>query len=56
MDSIPTSPMAVPVYLGDNGTPMPNFAVDLAIPEPNTLALAGLGGLVSLAAFRRKQS
>jgi hypothetical protein len=56
MDSIPTSPMVVPVYLGDNGTPMPNFAVDVAIPEPNTLALAGLGGFVSLAAFHHKRS
>jgi hypothetical protein len=27
-----------------------------AVPEPTTLALAGLGGLASLVAFRRKQS
>jgi hypothetical protein len=25
------------------------------VPEPTTLALAGLGGLASLMAFRRKQ-
>ena len=28
----------------------------LAVPEPTTLALAGLGGLASLVALRRKQA
>ena len=40
---------------GDNGTPMPAFVV-APVPEPTTLALAGLGGLASLVAFRRKQA
>ena len=42
-------------YFGDNGTPSPNFVV-ASVPEPTTLALAGLGGLASLVAFRRKQA
>jgi hypothetical protein len=54
MNSIATGPLPVP-DLGDNGQPMPDFFV-ITIPEPTTLALAGLGGLVSLAVFRRKQS
>jgi hypothetical protein len=41
---------------GDSGQPMPNFFVTNVTPEPSTLALAGLGGLVSLVMFRRKQS
>jgi hypothetical protein len=53
MNSIATGPLPVP-SLGDNGQPMPDFIV--GVPEPTTLALTGLGGLVSLAAFRRKQS
>jgi hypothetical protein len=40
---------------GDNGTPMPAFFV-APVPEPTTLALAGLGGLASLVALRRKQA
>jgi hypothetical protein len=45
----------VPVsFFGDNGV-MPNFVV-APVPEPTTLALAGLGGLASLVAFRRKQA
>jgi len=42
---------------GDAGV-MPNFLVAAAnpVPEPTTLALAGLGGLASLVAFRRKQA
>jgi PEP-CTERM motif len=40
---------------GDNGPGMPNLYVNL-LPEPTTLTLAGLGGLVSLFAFRRKQA
>jgi hypothetical protein len=42
-------------FFGDNGT-APNFLVATVVPEPTTLALAGLGGLASLVAFRRKQS
>jgi len=41
--------------LGDNGQAMPNFYV-APVPEPTTLALAGLGGLASLVALRRKQA
>jgi hypothetical protein len=45
----------VPVsFFGDNGV-MPNFLV-APVPEPTTLALAGLGGLASLVALRRKQA
>jgi hypothetical protein len=54
MNSIATGPLPIP-DLGDNGQPMPNFFV-YPSPEPTTLALAGFGGLVSLAVFRRKQS
>jgi len=36
-------------------TPLTAFTVS-PVPEPATLALAGLGGLASLVAFRRKQS
>jgi hypothetical protein len=41
-------------FFGDHGT-APNFLV-APVPEPATLALAGLGGLASLVALRRKQS
>jgi len=40
---------------GDNGPGMPNFSVLAPVPEPTTLALAGLGGLASLVAIRRKK-
>jgi hypothetical protein len=53
MTSIRTD--GVSSYFGDNGTPMPAFVVT-AVPEPTTLALAGLGGLASLVALRRKQA
>jgi hypothetical protein len=36
-------------------TPLQAFTVQ-AVPEPTTLALAGLGGLASLIALRRKQA
>jgi hypothetical protein len=39
---------------GPGGT-FPSFYVT-SVPEPTTLALAGLGGLASLVAFRRKQA
>jgi hypothetical protein len=39
----------------DITTPLTPFTVS-PVPEPTTLALAGLGGLASLVAFRRKQS
>jgi hypothetical protein len=55
MDSIATGSPPAPA-LGDNSQPMPNFIEAVMIPEPATLALAGLGGLVALATFRRKQS
>jgi hypothetical protein len=48
--------------LGGNGLPASNFTAMPGslmlnpVPEPTTLALAGLGGLASLVAFRRKQS
>jgi hypothetical protein len=54
MNSIATAGLPVP-FLGDNGQSMPNFFV-APVPEPTTLALAGLGGLASLVAFRRKQA
>jgi hypothetical protein len=50
--SIATS--AAGSFFGDNGL-APNFSV-AAVPEPATLALAGLGGLASLVALRRKQA
>ena len=37
---------------GDNGPGMPNIII--ITPEPASLALMGLGGLVSLLVFRRK--
>jgi hypothetical protein len=54
MDSI-GGPGAPSNAFGDNGQPMPNFFIAIG-PEPTTLAVAGLGGLVSLIMFRRKQS
>jgi len=41
--------------LGDNGPGFPAMYV-ASVPEPTTLALAGLGGLASLVALRRKQA
>jgi hypothetical protein len=43
------------VFPGNVGDSMGSFSVS-PVPEPTTLALAGLGGLASLMAFRRKQS
>jgi len=43
---------AFPNYVGDY---MSTFAAT-PVPEPTTLALAGLGGLASLVALRRKQA
>jgi PEP-CTERM motif len=45
--------------LGDNtigGQPAFSVASVAPVPEPTTLALAGLGGLASLVALRRKQA
>jgi hypothetical protein len=53
--TIASSASASPNFFGDNGPGMPNFSVS-PVPEPTTLALAGLGGLASLVAFRRKQA
>ena len=39
-----------------NFTGMPGEVVLTSVPEPTTLALAGLGGLASLVAFRRKKA
>jgi len=55
-----TSSNFLPVgsLMPDNGsatTPLTAFTV-AAVPEPTTLALAGLGGLASLMAFRRKKA
>jgi PEP-CTERM motif len=52
--SVTSSAAAPPSFFGDNGTGMPSFVVP--VPEPTTLALAGLGGLASLVALRRKQA
>jgi len=41
-------------HLGDNGQPFPVMYVT-SVPEPTTLALAGLGGLASLVALRREE-
>jgi hypothetical protein len=48
MDSIATSPMVVPPDLGDNGTPMPNFAVDVAVPEPSSFVMIVCGIILVL--------
>jgi len=48
-----TSP--TPIFTGDYSAPFSVAAV-VAAPEPATLALAGLGGLASLIALRRKQA
>jgi hypothetical protein len=52
--SVGTSAGAPPSIFGDAGPGMPNIVIPA--PEPTTLALAGLGGLASLVALRRKQS
>jgi hypothetical protein len=49
--SIPTSPSPAGSFAGLNGN-----IILTPTPEPTTLALAGLGGLASLVAFRRKQA
>jgi hypothetical protein len=49
--SIATSPSPAGFF-----TALPGSTVLLPVPEPTTLALAGLGGLASLVAFRRKQA
>jgi hypothetical protein len=53
--ALQTSAASTPTVFGDNGPGMPNITIT-SVPEPTTLALAGLGGLVSLVAMRRKQS
>jgi len=54
--SIANSVSAPLTTIGDNATGgVPNFLV-APVPEPTTLALAGLGGLASLVAFRRKNA
>jgi len=58
------SPIFVAATQASNLAPVPSLASDFGpvtvsvapVPEPTTLALAGLGGLASLVAFRRKQS
>ncbi len=54
MNSITMRVQDPPSLFGDNGQPMPDFIIPT--PEPTTLILAALGGLVSLVMFRRKQS
>jgi len=54
--SIANSASAPLTTIGDNTVGgMPNFVV-APVPEPTTLALAGLGGLASLVAMRRKNA
>ena len=53
--TIANSTSAPLTLFGDNGPGMPSFVV-APVPEPTMLALAGLGGLASLVAFRRKQA
>jgi hypothetical protein len=55
MTSIQTSADPFPSNFGDNGQPMPHFDV-VSVPEPSTLALAGLGGVGMLLAMRRKKA
>ena len=55
MTSISAAPTTPSNSIGDNGPGAADFYV-AAVPEPTTLALAGLGGLASLVAFRRKQA
>jgi PEP-CTERM motif len=52
---IGTDPASPPSIFGDNGPGMPAIII-VSTPEPTTLALAGLGGLASIVALRRKQS
>jgi len=52
--TLQNSAASSPNLFGDNGPGMPNLVIP--VPEPTTLALAGLGGLASLVALRRKQS
>jgi hypothetical protein len=54
MESIANNLSDQAPVLGENGQPMPDIVISM--PEPTTLTLAGLGGLVSLVAFRRKQA
>jgi len=58
MASLPIDTLSTVPLLGDNGQAMPNFFVAqvAAVPEPSTLALAGLGGFGMLMAFRRKKA
>ena len=53
MNSIATPGNPVP-NLGNNGQSMPDFFV-ARMPEPTTLTLAGLGGLMALVTIRRQQ-
>jgi hypothetical protein len=50
MNSIVNSVINPPSLFGDNGALMPDFFV-ASVPEPTSLALAGLGGLVSIVCF-----
>ena len=59
------SPIIAVTSQSSSGSPIPqlpsalryaDFSATTAVPEPTTLALAGLGGLASLIALRRKQS
>lgn len=44
-------------YFGDNGPgPGQMLLAPVSVPEPTTLALAGLGGLATLIGLRRKQA
>jgi hypothetical protein len=53
--SIVNSSLVTAGYFGDNGT-MPNMFVAVPVPEPGTLALAGIGGIGMLMALRRKKA
>lgn len=60
MNNIPAGVTAAPTpALGDagfgNASPFPNMVV-ASVPEPSTLALAGLGGFGMLMALRRKKA
>jgi len=54
---VTSNPGGSPPTPAGNFSTMPSFTLQVSsVPEPTTLALAGLGGLASLVAFRRKQS
>lgn len=48
IDSLWLGPEVKPASLGDNGTYMDNLLVETVVPEPVTLALLAVGGLIAV--------